>query len=50
MLHRGKIIEVGSPEEIRTTENPYVRQFISGNAEGPITEDLEKELMERSGK
>jgi len=50
MLHQGKIIEVGTPEEIRTTGNPYVRQFISGKAEGPITEDLEKELIERSGK
>ncbi|NOY52446.1 MAG: ABC transporter ATP-binding protein [Deltaproteobacteria bacterium] len=50
MIHQGKIIEVGTPEEIRTTDNPYVRQFISGNAEGPITEDLEKALMERSGK
>lgn len=47
MLHQGKIIETGTPEEIRTTQNPYVRQFISGNAAGPITEDLEKELMER---
>ncbi len=50
MIHQGKIIEVGTPEEIRTTDNAHVRQFISGNAEGPITEDLEKELMERSGK
>jgi phospholipid/cholesterol/gamma-HCH transport system ATP-binding protein len=50
MIHQGKIVQVGTPEEIRTTENPYVRQFISGSAEGPITEDLERELMERSTK
>ncbi len=37
MLHQGKIIEVGTPEEIRRSENPIVRQFIRGEAEGPIT-------------
>ncbi|MFC2158248.1 ABC transporter ATP-binding protein [Acidobacteriota bacterium] len=36
MLYRGKIIEVGTPDEIRRSENPIVRQFISGSAEGPI--------------
>lgn len=30
MIHDGKIIEVGTPEEMRNTENPIVRQFISG--------------------
>lgn len=30
MLHKGKIIEVGTPEEIRNTSNPLVRQFILG--------------------
>lgn len=36
MLYEGKIIETGSPEEIRNTENPVVRQFITGSATGPI--------------
>jgi phospholipid/cholesterol/gamma-HCH transport system ATP-binding protein len=36
MLHEGEIIEVGTPEEIKSTDNPYVQQFIQGNAEGPI--------------
>ncbi|MFQ5721053.1 MAG: ABC transporter ATP-binding protein [Candidatus Aminicenantales bacterium] len=36
MLFQGKIIEIGTPEEIRKTENPVVRQFIHGEAEGPI--------------
>ena len=36
MLYRGKIIEEGTPDEIRQSENPIVRQFISGSAEGPI--------------
>ncbi|GBE31864.1 L-cystine import ATP-binding protein TcyN [bacterium BMS3Bbin05] len=36
MLYNGKIIETGTPEEIRNTGNPTVRQFIEGRAEGPI--------------
>lgn len=38
MLYEGKIIEVGSPAEIKNTNNPVVRQFISGASRGPITE------------
>ncbi len=37
MLYQGRVLQVGTPDEIRATENPYVRQFIEGNAEGPIT-------------
>ena len=37
MLHRGQIIETGTPDEIRNTSNPMVRQFVLGLAEGPIT-------------
>ncbi|MBI5638905.1 MAG: ABC transporter ATP-binding protein [Nitrospirae bacterium] len=36
MLYEGKIIETGTPEEIRDTGNPVVRQFITGSAVGPI--------------
>jgi phospholipid/cholesterol/gamma-HCH transport system ATP-binding protein len=36
MLYDGKIIEVGTPDEIRNTDNPIVRQFITGSATGPI--------------
>ncbi|MBI4752919.1 ABC transporter ATP-binding protein [Candidatus Desantisbacteria bacterium] len=39
MLYDGKIIEVGTPEEIKNTRNPVVQQFIAGNAEGPIISD-----------
>lgn len=37
MLYKGSIQEVGTPEEIKNTTNPIVRQFISGSAVGPIT-------------
>jgi len=36
MLYQGKIIETGSPDEIKNTENPVVKQFITGSAAGPI--------------
>src|SRR4051812_14014919 len=33
MLHEGKIIIDGSPEEIKTTENPIVKRFVLGEAD-----------------
>lgn len=39
MLYRGRIIQTGTPEIIRNTKDPVVRQFILGLAEGPITND-----------
>jgi phospholipid/cholesterol/gamma-HCH transport system ATP-binding protein len=38
MLHRGKIIEVGTPEHMRRSTNPVLVQFLSGSTEGPILE------------
>jgi len=38
MLYDGKIIASGVPEQIRNTANPVVKQFITGAAEGPITD------------
>ncbi|MFV1956782.1 MAG: ABC transporter ATP-binding protein [bacterium] len=40
MLYKGKIIAQGSPDEIRSMDNPFVQQFIHGQAQGPITEEL----------
>lgn len=37
MLHGGKIIWRGPAAALRTTDNPYVRQFVEGRAEGPIS-------------
>ena len=36
MLYEGRIIEIGTPEEIRKTQHPVVQQFIHGRAVGPI--------------
>lgn len=38
MLYEGKIIQIGTPDEIRSSADPVVRQFISGSAVGPITD------------
>jgi len=40
MLYQGKIIEVGTPDEIRNSDNEIVRQFVSGSAVGPITVEV----------
>ncbi len=36
MLYNGIIEEAGTPDEIRNSSNPVVRQFITGSLEGPI--------------
>ncbi len=36
MLHEGRIIFSGSPDEVRRTDDPVIRQFVEGRAEGPI--------------
>ncbi|MFC1806744.1 ABC transporter ATP-binding protein [Candidatus Omnitrophota bacterium] len=41
MLYDGKIIEEGTPDQIKRTKNPIVKQFITGAAKGPITAGAE---------
>jgi len=36
MLYEGRIVETGTVEEIRSTSNLVVQQFIAGKVEGPI--------------
>jgi phospholipid/cholesterol/gamma-HCH transport system ATP-binding protein len=45
MLYNGKIKIVGTPDEIKNTGDPIVRQFISGAAKGPITEGIDFEHL-----
>ncbi|HBO68714.1 MAG TPA: ABC transporter ATP-binding protein [Deltaproteobacteria bacterium] len=42
MLYKGRIVEVGTPERIRASENPVVSQFVEGRAQGPITAEHEE--------
>lgn len=39
MLYHGKIIEEGTPEEMKKSRNPVVSQFLTGSTEGPILEE-----------
>lgn len=36
MLYEGKVVEIGTCEEIKNSSNSYVRQFIAGDPDGPI--------------
>jgi phospholipid/cholesterol/gamma-HCH transport system ATP-binding protein len=36
MLHGGKVVYVGTPDEVRHTDDAYVKQFVEGSSEGPI--------------
>jgi phospholipid/cholesterol/gamma-HCH transport system ATP-binding protein len=36
MLHDGRVVFTGSPDEVRATGNPFVRQFVQGSSTGPI--------------
>ncbi len=50
MLHQGKIIAEGTPDEIKNSKNPFVQQFITGSFDGPIplkrsSEEYQKSLL-----
>lgn len=36
MMHQGKIVFLGTPEEIKNTDNALAQQFIHGKSQGPI--------------
>ena len=39
MLHDGRVIFTGTPDDIRSSQNPLVQQFISGDsAVEPVSE------------
>lgn len=37
MLYEGRIVFIGTPEEVKKTDNPVVRQFVEGSSQGPIS-------------
>ena len=39
VLWKGRIVEAGDAERMFSSENAFVRQFLSGSAEGPLTMD-----------
>ncbi len=38
MLYLGRIIAIGSPEQIKANTNPVLRQLLTGATQGPLTE------------
>jgi len=36
MLYEGKIVKIDTPEAIKNSDDPVVRQFVTGSAQGPI--------------
>lgn len=45
MLYNGRIIADGMPDEIKSTKDPIVRQFVTGAGTGPITEGIDFEHL-----
>ena len=50
MLHRGRIVVTGTPEEISHSSDPLVQQFITGAPDGPIPlrmseKDYEEDIL-----
>ena len=35
MLHKGNVLQVGTPAEIEKSQDPIIRQFVAGDVEGP---------------
>ena len=44
MMYQGQILQMGTPQEIKNTTHPVVKQFITGSAMGPITDTQFKSL------
>jgi len=36
VFHKGKVVEVGTPEDVRNSSDPFVRQLVDGVVDGPI--------------
>ncbi len=38
MIYNRRLVEIGTPEEVQHSRSDFVRQFVTGNANGPLTE------------
>jgi phospholipid/cholesterol/gamma-HCH transport system ATP-binding protein len=47
MLYQGKVIEDAEPETFKQSQNPVVRQFLSGSTEGPILEGSQDAIAKK---
>lgn len=42
LIHGGRLLYQASPEEFLRSDNPAVRQFVEGRAEGPLTVEFDR--------
>lgn len=42
MFHEGRVQQVGTPDEIKNSSDPHVRQFVEGLSQGPIKMKLKE--------
>jgi phospholipid/cholesterol/gamma-HCH transport system ATP-binding protein len=42
MFHEGRVLQVGTPEQIKNTADPAVKQFVQGLSQGPIKMKLKE--------
>jgi phospholipid/cholesterol/gamma-HCH transport system ATP-binding protein len=55
VLYQSGLVKFGSKQEMKDSDDPIIKQFLSGRAEGPIgidemgeeESDIERELRER---
>ena len=40
-LYKGQVLYVGSPDDIKNSDNPIIQQFITGKTEGPMQIDAQ---------
>lgn len=43
LLYNGNFHLIGAPEEFRDSPDPVVRQFVTGSADGPMTDSVKRE-------
>lgn len=49
-IHRGKVVAIGTPQEIKNNPDPMVQQFINRLPEGPITQEFFEEIKNKGGR
>lgn len=55
VISNGKVVQGGSPDELKHSESPWVKQFLQGDADGPVpfhypADGLMQDLMKGSAK
>jgi phospholipid/cholesterol/gamma-HCH transport system ATP-binding protein len=48
MLYEGRIIFTGTPEDVQTSDNAILHQFVNGLSRGPITDEEDSRVQTRA--